>query len=72
MFLSQTTVVSRWLVTPTAAMSAGGGPGFFQRPFDDVLGALPNFHGVVLDPAGLGIDLFVFHLMSADRFAGSD
>ena len=54
---SHTTVVSRWLVMPTAATSRGRRRGLaegFDRGRDL---ARPDLLGIVLDPAGLGKDL---------------
>ena len=34
-----------------------------ERALDHFLGALPDFHRVVFDPAGLRVDLFVFLLI---------
>ena len=42
-----------------------------QRLCDDFLGARPDLGGVVLHPAGLGIDLLVFLLGRGDDPAGA-
>ena len=44
--------------------------GLFESAGNDFLDAFPDFHGIVLDPAGLGIDLLVFFLIDADDLAG--
>src|SRR5215207_4447567 len=50
---SQTTVVSRWFVTPSPAMSP----------------ALPDLVGIVLYPAGLRVDLLVLELLDRSHLA---
>ena len=37
--------------------------------FNHVLGASPNLHRIVLDPAGFGVNLLVLHLMNTDDAA---
>jgi hypothetical protein len=64
----QTTVVSRWLVMPTAAISCAPAQ-LFQRATDHALGLLPDLQRVVLHPAGLRVDLPVLQLVGADRLA---
>ncbi len=48
---SQTSVVSRWLVMPMAAMSSGLEAGAFDGAAGDGGGGGPDVGGVVLDPA---------------------
>jgi hypothetical protein len=58
------------LIGDTNSNDVGGGEvAFLHRAFDDVLGARPNFHGIMFHPAWFGIDLFVFQLVAADRLA---
>ena len=58
-FLSQTTVVSRWLVTPTAAMSAAVAPRFLQAPLITSWVRAQISSGSCSTQPGLGIDLLV-------------
>ena len=60
---SHTTVVSRWLVMPTAAMSAGCRLSPSQRGGGDRPGVLPDLGGVVFDPPGAREDLPVLPLV---------
>ena len=41
-------------------------PRLVQRGLQHRAGALPDFDGIVLDPAGLGQDLFVLELVASD------
>ena len=59
---SQSTVVSRWLVMPMAAMSPRRQPCRGEGLGGHVALRAPDFVGVVLDPAGLGEDLAEFLL----------
>ena len=54
---SHTTVVSRWLVMPTAAISRGAQPGAAERLDGDADLRGPDFLRVVLDPPGPREDL---------------
>jgi hypothetical protein len=51
---SQTSVVSRWLVMPMAAMSAARSPAFSIAGAGGGGGRGPEVGGRVLDPAGAG------------------
>ena len=66
----QTTVVSRWLVMPSAARSDAASPARFSAVCDDRGGPLPDLHRVVLHPAGLRQDLLVLELVLADLVPG--
>ena len=68
-FLSHTSVVSRWLVMPTPAMSSALAPASCIASVDHLLGARPDLVRVVLHPAGLGIDLLVLLLAHAHHLA---
>ena len=63
----QTTVVSRWLVMPTAARSDGGQAALLEGALHHLLRALPDLRRRVLDPAGLREDLLVLLLIDRDR-----
>ena len=65
---SHTTVVSRWLVMPSAGDVVRARPGRLEGLVDDLLRARPDLLGVVLDPPGLGVDLLV--LLLRDRLDG--
>ena len=62
----QTTVVSRWLVTPIAARSAAVRPALRSAPAIDSLRARRNLQRIVLDPSGLRQNLIVLDLMPRD------
>ena len=64
--LSQSTVVSRWLVMPIALTSAAVMPGLVDGAGDDLLDVGPDLRGVVLDPARLREDLLVLLLVDGD------
>ena len=66
---SHRTVVSRWLVMPTAARSLGLDPRLGQRALGDLRDIGPDLSRVVLDPAGAREDLFVFLLVDGDDLA---
>ena len=61
-----TTVVSRWLVMPSAARSAMPRWLTFQHGLNDRAGPFPDLHRVVLHPAGTGQHLGVLELMAGD------
>ena len=63
---SQTSVVSRWLVMPIAATSLGLDARLAQRRAAGGDDRAPDVLRVVLDPAGLRIDLAEFLLRHAD------
>ena len=65
----QTTVVSRWLVMPSAARSLACRPCAFSAVWMTELRALPDLDRVVLDPAGLRQDLLVLELVAAHLVA---
>jgi hypothetical protein len=63
---SQTTVVSRWLVMPIAAMSAAFKAGLRHRPAHGVDGRRPEVFRIVLDPARQRIVLRELRLRDGD------
>jgi hypothetical protein len=62
---SQRTVVSRWLVMPMAAIASADAR-LCQSAPNHLFGVVPDLHGIVLHPPGLGKDLLVLHLVQAD------
>ena len=68
---SHSSVVSRWLVMPTAARSRGGQVRLAQRLGDDGERVVEHLDRIVLDPAGLRIDLPVLALRRGDGVAGT-
>ena len=62
----QTTVVSRWFVTPIAARSAAVELAAPQRAGDRLVGARGDLQRIVLDPSGLRHDLIVLDLVPRD------
>ena len=66
---SHTSVVSRWLVMPIAAMSRAREAGLRQRLARGRELALPDLARVVLDPAGLRVDLAELALRHRDDAA---
>ncbi len=47
----------------------GACPGLLQAALDHVLRAGPDLHRIVLDPAGLGVNLFMLFLVDGDDLA---
>ena len=67
----QTTVVSRWLVTPIAARSAAVSRPACQRAGDRLVRARGDLQRIVLDPARPRQNLIVFDLMPGDLLPSS-
>ena len=63
---SHRTVVSRWLVMPSALSWSARSPALASAPGDHRLHLGPDLGGVVLHPAGLGEDLAVLALVDGD------
>src|SRR2546423_14980365 len=61
-FFSQTTVVSRWLVTPIPESSSALMPFFDIEPLITRC-LVPDLHRIVLDPSRLGIHLLVLEVI---------
>ena len=68
----QTTVVSRWLVTPIAARSAAVSPPALQRAGNRLVRARGDLQRIVLDPARPRQNLIVLDLMPRDFPASLD